>query len=177
MCERLLVSSLTIHALEPADWRLYRTLRLAALTDAPQEFGSSLAREEALTEAQWRRRLEGRSQFIAREDGEPCGLAGVVPAGTQVAELVSVWVRPRSRGQGVGGLLLDAALGWAADHGFVEVRLSVSEGNHTAERLYSRHGFRRKAVGGLTEDDTDKREFAMVRTDPLLRGRASRSGR
>ncbi|MFJ4963933.1 putative acetyltransferase [Streptomyces sp. ADI96-02] len=171
------MSSFTTHVLEPADWRLYRALRLAALTDAPQEFGSTLAREEALTEDQWRRRLEGRGQFVARQDGDPCGIAGVVPAEPRVAELVSVWVRPRSRGQGVGGLLLDAALGWAEEHGCVEVRLTVSEGNDAAERLYSRHGFRRTAAGGPAEDAAaDRREFAMVRTEHLLRGGPSRTG-
>ncbi|MCC3771942.1 GNAT family N-acetyltransferase [Streptomyces sp. UNOC14_S4] len=151
---------ITVRPLAPADWKLCRELRLAALRDAPEAFGSTLAREESLTEEQWRRRLEGRSQFLAEEDGEPCGLAGVVPAGTGAAELVSVWVRPGTRGRGAADLLLRAALHWADEHGVTEVRLTVAAGNVTAERLYARHGFRRAATGERAD------EFVMVRTVP-----------
>jgi putative acetyltransferase len=50
-------------------------------------------------------------------------------------------VRADARGQGVGGALLEAALEWAADHGFTRVELYVYARNAPAIALYEKHGF------------------------------------
>jgi ribosomal protein S18 acetylase RimI-like enzyme len=50
-------------------------------------------------------------------------------------------VRADVRGQGVGGALLDAALDWAAEHGFTRVELYVYARNAPAIALYEKHGF------------------------------------
>ncbi|RLV04413.1 GNAT family N-acetyltransferase [Streptomyces griseocarneus] len=168
--------TLTVRVLEPSDWRVCRALRLAALTDSPQAFGSTLSREQALTEDQWKRRLENRNQFVAHEDGEPCGLAGLFRSAPGTLELVSVWVRPASRGRGVGDLLLSAALDWAEAHGSGEVRLWVTEGNAAAEGLYARHGFRRTGAHRAAGNHPDEQEFAMLRP-AQARTRAERNGR
>ncbi|ARF53261.1 GNAT family N-acetyltransferase [Streptomyces gilvosporeus] len=156
--------TLTVRTLRPEDWRLCRAVRLAALTEAPQAFGSTLSREESLTEKQWRERLAGHNQFLAEEDGEPCGLAGVVPVGPHTAELVSMWVRPATRGTGAADLLVRAVLRWADDEGIDEVRLQVTEGNTAAERLYVRHGFRRTGSPPPPESPVAGGEFTMIRT-------------
>ncbi|MEU9123234.1 GNAT family N-acetyltransferase [Streptomyces sp. NPDC048506] len=163
--------SLTVRTMCPEDWRLCRAVRLAALRDAPEAFGSTLSREESLSEERWRQRLAGRNQFLAEEDGEPCGLAGVVPVGARTAELVSLWVRPATRGTGAGDLLVRAALGWADEQGYAEVRLQVNEGNVAAEHLYARHGFRRTDTPGPAESPRAGGEFTMVRARPAA-GRA-----
>ncbi|ARF59861.1 GNAT family N-acetyltransferase [Streptomyces gilvosporeus] len=160
------MTALTVRTLDPDDWRLCRAVRIAALTDAPEAFGSTLSHEESLSEERWRLRLAGRSQFLAEEDGAPCGLVGVVPVGPRAADLISMWVRPASRGTGAADLLVRAALGWADEHGFAEVRLRVIEGNGAAERLYARHGFRREAASGSAEAPGADGEFTMVRVRP-----------
>src|SRR5579859_3601793 len=102
------------------DWELMREVRLAALSDAPDAFGSSYAREAAFGEPQWRGRISDRSvTFFGYADPAepPAGLAGVyVEDG--MADLVSMWVRPVSRGLGVGEALVEAAAFWAKEHGF-----------------------------------------------------------
>ncbi len=125
------------------DWELMRDVRLSALAEAPYAFGSTYAREAAFGEPQWRGRINERSVSYlaqARPDEEPAGLAGVyVEDGT--ADLVSMWVRPGCRGQGVGEALVEAAASWARGRGFCTLFLWVTESNPAAMRLYERCGF------------------------------------
>jgi GNAT superfamily N-acetyltransferase len=153
---------LHVRRLTAAEWGLFRDLRLEALADAPFAFGSALAQERQRTEADWRRRLELRAQFVVRARDAAVGTAGCVEDEGPGAELVSMWVRPDWRGQGVGDLLVRAVLDWACARGHDQVRLWVSEGNHAAERLYARHGFARTGESQpMTPDDPTRREFAM----------------
>ena len=154
-----------LRRLTTADWRVYRELRLAALADAPYAFGSTLEEEQTLTEADWRKRLGTREQFVAYLDGAPAGtVAGVRSDDSSRAELVSMWVRPQARGQGVGSVLVNAVLDWASRAGYSEVRLWVSEGNGAAERLYARHEFVRTGqTQPIRADDPTRLEFAMAR--------------
>jgi ribosomal protein S18 acetylase RimI-like enzyme len=128
------------------DWATLRAVRLAALTDSPTAFGSTYAREEALTEPEWRDWLDRASgangaMFLAF-DGEEC--VGVVGAydheGTSV-RLVSMWVAPAARGSGLGQRLVNQVITWARSIGRDVVDLHVTIGNAAAERLYRRMGF------------------------------------
>ncbi len=125
------------------DWELMRDVRLSALAEAPSAFGSTYAREVAFGEPQWRGRINERSVIYFAQgapDEAPAGLAGVyVEDGTP--DLVSMWVRPGCRGQGVGGALVEAAASWARGHGFCTLFLWVTESNPAAMRFYERCGF------------------------------------
>jgi GNAT superfamily N-acetyltransferase len=133
----------SVRAVADGDWQLMRDVRLAALRDAPDAFGSSYAREATFTEQQWRDRINRRSvTFFAYVTGiaEPAGLAGVYEE-DGLAELVSMWVRPAARGRGVGEALVSAAVDWARDRRLGALYLWVTEANEGARRLYQRCGF------------------------------------
>jgi ribosomal protein S18 acetylase RimI-like enzyme len=57
------------------------------------------------------------------------------------ARLGSLWVEPEARGTRVGGALVDAAVGWAREHGYSRILLDVANGNHAAIGLYENAGF------------------------------------
>ena len=63
------------------EWPLYRALRLRALADAPEAFGSTLAEEEARPDADWAWRLKlgatsGRDRpLVAELAGAAAGMA------------------------------------------------------------------------------------------------------
>jgi GNAT superfamily N-acetyltransferase len=153
----------TVRLLEVGDWPLYRSVRLAALADSPEAFWSTLAREEAFAPSVWQERLGARNTFLAETGDGPAGLAAVVPAEGEAAELVGMWVAPAARGRGVGDLLVRAALEWAAERGFAELQLWVFEGNRHAERLYARHGFARTGAAQPGRPGEDQRQFEMAR--------------
>jgi GNAT superfamily N-acetyltransferase len=138
---------------------------MAALSDAPDAFGATLAETLAATDDEWRMRLAHRVHFVAVDDGGAVvGTIGVFPSDERAgcSQVVSMWVAPEARGRGVGDALLDAAL-QAANGG--QVHLWVSEGNNHAERLYARHGFARTgAVQPVRAEDPDRLEFEMAKS-------------
>jgi len=137
-----------IHTLLPADWPVYRDLRLRALANAPDAFCSTLAEESQRPDDVWAARLAapalGAHQqgwpFVAALDGTPVGLAWVKMDGVG-ASLYQVWVAPEARGRGVGAALLDAAIAWARARRATALRLDVTAGDGAAARLYRRMGF------------------------------------
>jgi GNAT superfamily N-acetyltransferase len=143
------------------DWQAMRDIRLEALRDAPEAFGSTYARDAAFEPAEWHRRAIRDGSFFAfipeltepallaepaapaglAEPAAPAGLAGGFEEEPGVVELVSMFVRPRARGHRVGEALVDAVAAWAKDKGATSVHLWVTETNKPAIRLYERCGF------------------------------------
>jgi GNAT superfamily N-acetyltransferase len=141
---------ISVRRLTGDDWRVLRSVRLAALADAPDAYGSTLAREQAFTEADWRGRLAMSRTLsaVAFAGEEPVGLVGAVPAAGADMEtnlttvmLVAMWAHPDHRGVGVGDALVTNVLQWAAEKGWSRVVLRVADGNVAARKLFLRHGF------------------------------------
>ncbi|MFD0402458.1 GNAT family N-acetyltransferase [Kitasatospora sp. NPDC127121] len=151
------------------DWALWRELRLAALTEAPYAFGSTLADWQGAGdhEARWRSRLEipGALDLVAVLDGRPVAMASGVPAdeGGAAAELISLWVGPAARGRGVGDRLIGAIARWAAEQGFTTLKLAVNPDNDAAIVLYRRNGFAETDEPGDLMADGVRRELILAR--------------
>jgi ribosomal protein S18 acetylase RimI-like enzyme len=166
-----------VRELTVEDWPLWRRLRLAALAEAPHAFGSLLAdwQGEGDREERWRARLDipGSYNIVAvpvlgmPTDGpepEPVGMASGVPTDADDAvELISMWVAPAARGLGVGELLIGAVTDWAARGGARTLRLSVTDGNAAAQRLYRRTGFLPTGELGDLMADGVRRELVMAK--------------
>jgi GNAT superfamily N-acetyltransferase len=128
-----------------ADWQALRDIRLEALRDAPEAFGSTFAREAAFGEADWQRRISRGGSFLAylpeASASEPVGLIGGYVEDPETVELVSMYVRPRARGRGVGEALIATVIDWAGERSAASVHLWVTETNKPARLLYERCGF------------------------------------
>ena len=75
-----------VRQLHPGELKLYRSIRLAALSDAPYAFGSTYEGEIAFTESRWRERAsngaEGKGSIcIIAVDGDPRFSRGTADAG------------------------------------------------------------------------------------------------
>ncbi len=133
---------------EAADWAAVRSVRLTALADSPAAFGSTLSREIAFDENEWRRRAAGTC-FLALVNGDSVGIIGGV-AGTapDEREIVSLWVAPAHRRSGVAGELIEAVCAWAHADGATSVTLRVADGNPAATRLYNAQASLLPAIPG-----------------------------
>lgn len=125
------------------DEPVLREIRLQALSDAPDAFGSTYERELARSASDWQRWMSPGVTFILYE---PAGARGIV-AGVRdetdpaVVHLMAMWVHPTTRGSGAAGELVSAVVAWAVSVGAKLVRLKVIQGNNRARRLYERMGF------------------------------------
>jgi len=133
--------------LGPEDWRLWRELRIAALTDSPAAFRAGLADWIGLddTEERWRGLLASRPlNVVFSLDGEPVGTVSATAPTTEeeAVELHSMWIAPAARGHGVGDAAVQRVLAWAErEYPGRPIFLTVKADNAPAIRLYRRHGF------------------------------------
>ncbi|MBL1102744.1 GNAT family N-acetyltransferase [Streptomyces coffeae] len=160
---------LELRTLESDDWPLWRELRLTALAEAPYAFGSTLAEWQGSgdREERWRARLSipGAHNLVALFDGLPVGMVSGVPGeGAENVELISMWVNPAARGQGVGDYLIQAVERWGADRGARTLRLSVMPDNSMAVALYERHGFTDTGEPGDLLSDGVRRERVLAKS-------------
>ena len=120
----------------PAAWRL---LRLESLQESPRAFGSSLAREQAFSDADWEARI-GDLSFMVYDVDVPVGLgSGYRPEPGRI-EVVSMWVRPSHRGRGLSRILLDAIVGRGRSEN-ATFELFVDSSNAAARGAYLSYGF------------------------------------
>ncbi|MFJ8910827.1 GNAT family N-acetyltransferase [Amycolatopsis sp. NPDC102389] len=149
---------LLVRRLVPADLEVFREVRLRALTDTPENYGSVAAAESAQSDEEWLAKLAGDAWFAAFDDGRVVGLvAGRARDDGWI--LYSMWVAPEARGQGLGTRLMGEVRSAAEDDGAREVWLHVAEDNDRARRLYLKLGF--LATGELEpmpNDVTRRRE-------------------
>ncbi len=122
-----------VRRLGPDDWAEFREIRLRALADAPDAFGSTLEREQAFTEDDWRRRLGGPVYVV--EDPGPVAVGGIFD-NAGLPHVWGMWTEPEHRGRGHARAILDALIppGTSA-------QLDVNLSNTAARAAYERYGF------------------------------------
>jgi len=155
---------MTIRRAAIGDEETLRVLRLQAMIDAPEQFGSTYEREAARSIDDWRTWFGPGATFIFENSSGPVGLAAGVWADDEpsVVYLMAVWVHPSARGTGAGHALVNAVLAWSEAANASAVRLDVVEGNTAAIGLYERSGFRRtggmisRARDGVTEIEMER---------------------
>ncbi|MDG4791256.1 GNAT family N-acetyltransferase [Micromonospora sp. WMMD1102] len=127
----------------PDDWKSWREIRLRALRQDPEAFGSTHEREAAFTEPEWRYRLDGASgpSVLAYAGDELVGIGAGWLYEPGRLMVVAMWTEPDRRGAGIGRQVLDHVVGWARERD-LPVELWVADDNPAARRLYERYGFR-----------------------------------
>lgn len=163
-----------------AQWAAVRRIRLRALEDAPGAFGSTLTREEGLTEQEWRDRVKHAQWFLAWQEDRPVGVAcGLAWEGRpEERHVVSMWVAPELRGTGLATRLVRAVARWARGEGASYLSLWVADPNRRAQRFYARLGFSptgdRQPLPSAPEIGEQRMRLSLGEqppTDPALGGK------
>jgi len=79
--------------------------------------------------------------LLAKVDGEVAGCVALRALDRATVEMKRLYVRPSSRGTGLGKLLVEAAISAARQSGYAELRLDTLASMASAQRLYRAFGF------------------------------------
>jgi ribosomal-protein-alanine N-acetyltransferase len=108
----------------------------------------ALFADDAWSEQTWWAELAGRprrSYVVGERSGSVVGYAGI-DCGGEVADVMTIAVADRARGQGLGSALMRWLVAQARLAGAEHLMLEVRADNEVAHRLYSTAGFSQLAV-------------------------------
>ena len=140
---------LVTRRIEAEEFALLRTVRLAAIADAPEMFLQTLEEARRLTDDDWRSRSQRFATaadgvcFLAERAGQTVGMiyGFVDDEHDHVARIGGMWVAPRVRRAGIGAALLSRVCEWAKQGGRNELRFHVFHAGDGAQRFYRSRGF------------------------------------
>jgi GNAT superfamily N-acetyltransferase len=79
--------------------------------------------------------------YLAEIEGEPVGMGALRPLAPDVAEIKRMYVRPSTRGLGVGRAILQRLIDDARGLGYKTIKLDSAPFMHEAHALYRSAGF------------------------------------
>ena len=140
------------------DYAVLRSIRLEALLDEPDAFGTTYAEGLATREEQWRQMADSWNYYLALDGSRAVGMASggrYVPM-PDARWLYGMYVTPGHRGTGVAHELVMVVAQWARREGVATLGLHVTASVTRARAFYEKLGF---AVVGAGEP---------MRRDPSL---------
>jgi ribosomal protein S18 acetylase RimI-like enzyme len=143
-CGDVDLSNVHLAALTPDDWRELRSVRLAAIADAPWAFLSDRRSENGWGEQEWRDRSQDGVWVVARGNGDVVGVARSKPDSETPGQchIEALWVHPRYRRRGVATRLVAWLIRREMSAGIRDILVWVFESNEDARGLYEALGFR-----------------------------------
>jgi ribosomal protein S18 acetylase RimI-like enzyme len=138
------LNSFNIHRLSPSDAGVFRSIRLEALREGSDAFGTTFEKESAEPLQYFVDRLDRNAVFGGFFGNSLMGIAGFYQQeGTKMNHKGVLWgmyVKPEARGSGLATALVETVLGHASKE-VEQVHLTVVVNNLRARRLYERMGF------------------------------------
>jgi len=150
-------STRVIRRLTQDDLPIFRPVRLAALRDHPEAFGSSFEEEQGSLDGE-EGKADGQGDAMSRLIAEPPGVTlggftdgrlvatGCMTVSVRIKQrhkghLSAVYVSPGFRGTGLAQGIQNGLIEQARAAGLSFLTLSVTVGNHSARALYQSAGF------------------------------------
>ncbi|RJQ86500.1 MAG: GNAT family N-acetyltransferase [Desulfobacteraceae bacterium] len=158
-----------IRQITPEDWQVVKSVRLAALSEAPYAFLETLAAVSARSDSAWREQTRANAQgqtstcALAFLNNNPIGMAvGLFdPHRPKTAKLAAMWVAPEARGSGIADRLVDFIGRWAQAKSAAVLHAHVAGQNPRAIAFYRKYGFRPPQQEIVRTDDESKCETVM----------------
>ena len=147
-----------------SDYIVLRNIRLEALKDSPDAYGSTYKESELWTPARWKEMALGNC-FLGEIDGDVVGMAtgGLNTQFPNTFWLFGMFVSPKARGTGVATDLVNAVEKWAEAQGGTELYLHVTESMQRARSFYTKIGFSLNGGSVTMDRDTSIKLVTMVK--------------
>lgn len=164
-----------VRATRADDWRALRAIRLEALLDSPDAYGSTYHEVAGFRDERWKAMAVELRFYLAERDGVVVGMAsgGFNDRYPGTHWLYGMYVTPVERGTGVAVQLVDAVVDWALADGARELFLQVTTKLERSHHFYEKMGFSDTGESQTMHRDAHL-ELATMRRDlaePLFRVR------
>jgi GNAT superfamily N-acetyltransferase len=138
------------------DAPLLRAIRLEALLDSPEAYGSTYKESRTWADRHWQALCRQWNYYLGEHEGRVVGVAsgGLNELHPGTRWLYGMYVSPSARGSGVADLLVNVVEKWARSEGADELYLHVAEPMARARAFYESVGFR--ATGDVIKMDRDQ---------------------
>lgn len=139
--------NLNIQIVEPCstDWPKVKAIRLEALQNDPQAFGSTYEKESLRTDEEWMKSVASSEDEIfvcAEAAGKYIALVGAFQKDQNTWMVKAMYVQSEYRGTGVSDALMQKIVSTiAAKSPEAQIKLMVNVTQLAAVRFYERHGF------------------------------------
>ena len=134
---------LLVRACRVDDAAVLRDVRLEALRDTPDAFGSTFDDAVTWPAERWVAMATDWNFYLGYHDGRPAGMAsgGWHEHYPGTHWLYGMYVTPGARGTGLADALVEAVSAWARTEGGAALYLHVTESVARARRFYEKIGF------------------------------------
>lgn len=154
------------------DVALFREVRLKALQDSPDAFGSTYESAVQRDQQSWEDQLSSTASGVDRNtqfafDDDHCiGIAALYrePSASS-GDIIMMWIDPAYRGTSAASSLVNNLLNWARESGFADVSLDVTDSNARAIQFYKNQGFH--DTGAKADIDRDRNLTGIRMTQKL----------
>lgn len=135
---------ISIKLLDQDDWQSWKNLRLEALQNASHTFGASIEEVYTLDQKDFQTLLSKNNIFGAFVNVQLIGCIGFyVLNSLKIQHRGVIWgmyITPEHRGKNIASSLLDAVISYAKPS-VEQLNLKCVTANHSAVKLYQKHGF------------------------------------
>lgn len=154
---------ITIRALVPEDWEIFREIRLHAVTMHTGYFLSSVEETKQYPPEHWKQSLSGgdKQVFGLFSNGKLIGITGVFTWKEDPTRKTGImamsFIEPEYRGRGYSSLFYKARLDFAKNHKpWTKLAVAHRDGNDASKHAILKHGFVYKGAEEITWPDGKK---------------------
>jgi len=157
-----------IRKIEVSEWQEWKKLRLAALQNSPESFGSTFEEESVCLDQKFEDDLKQNDVFGAFLEGQLVGCIGFWRwPSVKAKHEGTVWgmyVKPEFRRQKIAAALIEAVIAHAKTL-VIQLQLSCVTSNVGAIKLYEKYGFKSYAIESrsMKMNETFYDEFRMIK--------------
>lgn len=140
-------NNISIRALHPNEWSLFRSIRLKALQMHQGNFSARYESHEKEPDSFWQDLLNGQGKqiFGLFDHGTLIGITSVFEEdlvdGRKLGSLHMSFIEPIYRGYNLSRLMYEARIKWAKEHGIQSLYVSHRENNEASRKAMLNFGF------------------------------------